>query len=106
MFSDPCYDPCYGDGLLRISLAQSQAEPSLGRVAEIIVTIMLLKRVLLALCLILLMSFADAGAAAEIGLIKKLLTTIFDRWSTVEANHFELFSGTNQTWQAYRRWSS
>ena len=106
MFSDPCYDPCYGHGLLRISLAQSQAEPSLGRVAEIIVTIMLLKRVLLALCLILLMSFADARAAAEIGLIKKLLTTIFDRWSTIEANHFELFSGTNQTWQAYRRWSS
>ena len=103
MFSDVCYDPCYGDGLVMgMSLAQSQAEPSLG----IIVTIMLLKRVLLALLLILLVTFADAGAAAEIGLIKKLLTTIFDRWSTIEANHFELFSGTNQTWQAYRRWSS
>ena len=82
MFSDPCYDPCYGDGLLQKCLAQSQAEPSLG----IIVTIMLLKRVLLVLLLILLMTFADAGAAAEIGLIKKLLTTIFDRLSTIEAN--------------------
>ena len=90
MFSDVCYDPCYGDGLVMgMSLAQSQAEPSLGRVSEIIVTIMLIKQVLLALLLILLVTFADAGAAAEIGLIKKLLTTIFDRWSTIEGNHFE-----------------
>ena len=41
---------------------------------------MFLKSSLIALLLLSLVNFGNAGAAAEIGLIKKLLTTIFDRF--------------------------
>ena len=44
--------------------------------------IMFLKSTLVALLFLLsLVNFGNAGAAAEIGLIKKLLTTIFDRFA-------------------------
>ena len=43
---------------------------------------MFLKSTLVTLLLLLsLVNFGNAGAAAEIGLIKKLLTTIFDRFA-------------------------
>ena len=41
---------------------------------------MFLKSTLLTLLLLSLVNLGNAGAAAEIGLIKKLLTTIFDRF--------------------------
>ena len=66
-----CFDPCYGL-LVQKGQAQSEVRPP---------GIMFLKSTLVALLFLLsLVNFGNAGAAAEIGLIKKLLTTIFDRF--------------------------
>ena len=73
-----CYDPCHGGGwVMQNGRTQSQERRASA--------IMFLKSDLIfGLLLLSLVNHGNAGAAAEIGLIKKLLTTIFDRFEQLE----------------------
>ena len=69
-----CYDPCHGGGwVMQNGRTQSQERRASA--------IMFLKiDLIFGLLLLSMVNHGNAGAAAEIGLIKKLLTTIFDRF--------------------------
>ena len=60
--------------------ADAKGPASVTRLTPFESVIMILKISLISLLLLLLVNYGNAGAAAEIGLIKKLLTTIFDRF--------------------------